>query len=273
MKKILFLSDAENFPKGAMRFVRLLHESEHFLVKGIFYSPIGFEQVLPVGFPPTPPLYVVDRLEEVKALKESKEQFMHQCENRGIRFRVDEKEEVWDKDRFAKESRFADLVIIGEQFFSSSFFTGRPNYFLEEVLHFSECPVIVVPEAFENISRLAIAYDGKKESMFALKQLTNLLPDFADLPCEIVYIKNDKKSDIPDIDLLKEYASAHFDCLAERKLNFENKYFATWLEEKRNVMLITGSYSRSTISNLLKQSFTDGIIRDSTCPIFIAHTV
>jgi hypothetical protein len=90
----------------------------------------------------------------------------------------------------------------------------------------------------------------------------------------MVYIRNESSDEIPNNDLLQEYARLNFDSLATFKLHFDGKkYFATWLEEKKNVMLVTGSYARSSVSNLFNRSFADNIIRDHTSPVFIAHHV
>jgi hypothetical protein len=141
-----------------------------------------------------------------------------------------------------------------------------------ETLRISECPVIVVPENFESVDRLAIAYDGGKEAMFALKQFAYLFPDFSDLPADFVHVKDEAGDEIPDRELLQEYASSHFDALFASKLHFEaKKYFPAWLENRKNVFLVTGSYSRSSFSNTFRQSFADKVIAKHACPVFIAH--
>ena len=44
MKKILLLCDGENFPPGAIRFIRNMRENEPLCVKGLFFNPIDIEQ-------------------------------------------------------------------------------------------------------------------------------------------------------------------------------------------------------------------------------------
>ena len=62
----------------------------------------------------------------------------------------------------------------------------QPNFYMIEALRASESPVVVVPENFSRIDHLAFAYDGGKESMFAIKQFTYLFPNLTDLPSEFV---------------------------------------------------------------------------------------
>jgi hypothetical protein len=177
-----------------------------------------------------------------------------------------------DVDIFKTESRFSDLVLISEELFCQNVPETQPNYFMTEVLRTSESPVLVIPEDFKNIERLAIAYDGEKESMYAIKQFVYLFPDLADLQTEIVHIKEEATDEIPNLDLLKEYSFSHFESQYTSKLHFDAKtYFTSWLKERKNVLLISGSFSRSVFSNILRKSFAEKIIAEHTCPLFVAH--
>jgi hypothetical protein len=272
MKKILFLCDGDNFPKGAFRFIQQIRENEAVFAKGLFFTSIDVEQLIPIGFMPVSEPYVKLKEGEKILVKKSQDNFSKECEAHGIKYQVHPHKESWDKDLFIKESRFADLVVISEELFCRDVLDLQPNYFMGETLRVSECPVVVVPENFQAIDRLAIAYDGGKEGMFALKQFAYLFPDYTDLPAEFVHIKDDKADDIPDRELLQEYASSHFDALFASKLHFEaKKYFAEWLENKKNVFLVAGAYSRSSFSNTFRQSFAEKVISRHACPVFISH--
>jgi len=272
MKKILFLCDGENFPKGAFRFIKQIREDETIFAKGLFFSPIDAEQMIPVGFIPVAEPYVKLKAQEKMIIQKSKEQFVEGCESNGIKYQVHTYEGSWDRELFVKESRFADLVVISEELFCQDAQNTQPNYFMEEALRASECPVVVVPENFRKIERLAVAYDGGKEAMFALKQFVYLFPDYVDMPADFVHIKNVEEDNIPDKDLLQEYTGSHFESLFASKLHFDpKKFFASWLENKKNVLLVAGAYSRSAFSNVFKKSFAGDLIAKHSCPIFIAH--
>ena len=274
MKKVLFICDGDNFPKGGFRFIKLLKEYEPLNVKGIFFSQIDSEQLVPVNNVQVAELSGKFKESEIGMANESKKRFVEQCESSGIKFHLQGRIEKWDKDLFTKESRFADLVVISEDLFNHTGMNLQYNYRMQEALRCSECPVVIVPENFTAIERIAVAYDGKKESMFALRQFNYLLPQFADMAAEFVYAKNETTDVIPDLDLLKEYACLHFNCLGTSKLNFDpKKYFTTWLENRKNAFLVTGSYSRSAVSNLLNPSFGDRVIQEHNNPVFIAHFV
>jgi len=272
MKKILFLCDGDNFPKGAFQFIKQLNGNERVSVKGIFFNSVDYEQMISLAHIPIAEPFVKFKEDEKRLVLKSEQQFVEQCENFRIQYQIAEQKEGWDKEIFKNESRFADLVVISEELFCSDVLGEQPNFFMQEALHGAECPVLVVPEKFETPDRIVVAYDGKGESMFALKQFVYLLPNYSDLPTDFVYIKSESTGEIPNYDLLQEYARLHFNSLAKSKQHFDvKKYFTAWLEERKNVMVVTGAYARSSVSNLFNQSFADKIIRDHTNPLFIAH--
>jgi len=272
MKKILFLCDGDNFPQGAFRFIKQIRENEAIYVKGLFFTSIDTDQLIPIGFMPVSEPYVKLKEQEKMLVRKSEEKLSNECETNGIKYQIHPNQGSWDRELFIKESRFADLVVISEELFCRDVLDVQPNYFMGETLRVSECPVVVVPENYQSVDRLAIAYDGGKESMFALKQFAYLFPDYASLPAEFVHVKKEKADDIPDRELLQEYAASHFDSLFASKLHFDaKKYFTNWLETKKNVFLVAGSYSRSNFSNTFRQSFADKVIANHACPVFIAH--
>ena len=126
-------------------------------------------------------------------VQKSQQRFIGVCEDAGLRHQVHVHTAEWNRDIIEKESRYADLVVLSGELFCRDVPDRQPNYFMEETLRLAECPVVVVPENFRAIERITIAFDGKKESMFALRQFANLFPDLIELPADIVHIKNDEE--------------------------------------------------------------------------------
>jgi len=272
MKKILFLCDGDNFSEASFAFIRQLSVHETISVKGLFFTPIDIEQMVAISFVPIAAPYNKLKEQEIQMIQKSQQRFMRACEEAGLRHQVHSYTSEWSKEIIEQESRYADLVVLSGELFCRDVPDRQPNYFMEETLRLAECPAVVVPENFRAIERVTIAYDGKKESMFALRQFAILFPNLIELPTDIVHIKNDTDDEIPGRDLLLEYTKAHFEAQYTSKLHFDpKKYFASWLDDKKNVLLVTGSFSRSPFSNMLKESFTTEIIKRHGCPIFIAH--
>jgi hypothetical protein len=272
MKKILFVCDGANFSTGAFEFVKMLNDHGKVSVKGIFVEPIDFQQLLSVSYVPIAKPYVELKNKEQQIVEQSRQKFKNLCENCGISYSLDKENVEWGNGSFAKETRFADMVVISEELFCADILNDQPNAFMQEALHVAECPVVLVPENFKSLERIIVAYDGGTQSMFALKQFCQLLPELFEKPAEIVYSKKEETDEMPDLNLLKEYSRNHFNNVAISKLHFNSdKYFATWCEEKKNGILVAGSYSRSAISNLIKKSFAQKIIHEHKMPVFLAH--
>lgn len=272
MKKILFICDGEHFPEGAFKFIRDLQNDETISLKALFFSEVAVETLTFITDIPFAEPFERIREDLKQEVSVSQNKFIEKCNSIGIRYKMDKIESSWNVERFVKESRFADLAVISEQLFYKDLINSQPNLFMREALHFTECPVLIIPESFTGIDRIILAYDGKKESVFALKQFTQMFRQFNDLPIEFVFIKEWEKDEIPDKQLLKEYSNAHFDAGNTRELNIiEHHSFSHWLKKFRNALVITGSFSRSSVSMFIRPSFVNRIIENNQVPIFIAH--
>ena len=95
-----------------------------------------------------------------------------------------------------KETRFADLLIIGSEIFFKNISDNDSNIFLKHTLQHTECPVMVVPEKFYFPSQNILAYDGSASSVFAIKQFAYLFPDLCDNKTILVYA-TEETGDIP----------------------------------------------------------------------------
>jgi len=273
MKRILFVSTGHEFPKGAFAFLQSLHESEPVFVKGLFFSQIDNQAFAAASQVPVAGPYLRLKEKEKKFTDEQKTLFSRECTAHSIKHQVHGNEDEWSKDLLALESRFSDMVILSGELFCSDIYNDQPNSFLREALHVAECPVMVVPEDYTPVRHLVIAYDGSKESLYALKQFCYLLPQFTDLPTEFIYVKDETTQEIPDIENLRCYSRLHFSSMNFSKLHFAaGRYFATWVGEKQNMMMVSGSFGRNPFSYMTKRSFCEQVVRDHKMPVFIAHS-
>src|SRR5207237_8036176 len=100
---------------------------------------------------------------------------------------------------------------------------------MKHALHASECPVMIIPKDHSAVTHVTIAYNGKKDSMFAIKQFCYLFPEYTHLPTEIVYWADTTDDEIPDVEYLEEFASRHFSNLTFKELFFDpEKFIADW---------------------------------------------
>jgi|SRR5450631_3103116 len=273
MKRILFVCAGHDFPEGAFAFLKSLQEAEPLSVTGLFFSPIDYNALATVSHIPVAAPYLRVKEKEKKVVDRNKALFTQQCELNYIRHQVHNNNDEWDKDILARESRFADMILLSGELFYADIVSDQPNSFLHAALHAAECPVMIVPENYVPFEHLVIAYDGSKDSLHAIKQFCYLLPQYTDLPTEIIYVKDENTAEIPDIDNLKKFSCLHFNSMNFSKLHFKAaNYFASWIGEKKQVLMVSGSFGRSPFSYVARHSFAGQVIRDHKMPVFIAHT-
>jgi hypothetical protein len=273
MKQILIVGAGHHFPEGPFAFLHAMTENERIHARGLFFRPVDYSALAAAGASNniTPFLELEDNEKEVIA--HHKDLFARQCAQYNLPYSLHENDSEWNKNLLIKESRFADLILISAEHFYTEADNRQPNQYLREALHHAECPVLVIPENFTGIQHLFMAYDGSRESIYAIKQFCYLFPDLTDLPTEIVYIHEDAGHTIPDLESLQQFTRLKFDAMSFSKLHFNAaEYFSTWISEKKNVLLVSGSFGRSTLSYIGKRSFAQDIIHAHQLPVFIAHT-
>lgn len=272
MKKILFVCDGKNFSKASFNFIKLLNQTEKIVVAGVFYLSVDVRILFPTSLYPDPePLSeLIER--EKDQVKETVRLFVNSCTASGIEYRLHEKGAAWSLNAVVKESRFSDVLVLSEELFFADWGLQQPNHFMREVLRNAECPVIIIPERFKGIDKVLIAYDGKAEAVLALKLFSMLFPGFSNLAATIFYVGKQDNENIPDVDLLSEYASGHYSNIRIEKLHIDSaKSLPQWIGGADNAIVVTGAYSRSALSTLFRESFIEKIIKEHCAPVFVAH--
>jgi nucleotide-binding universal stress UspA family protein len=273
MKKILLACDGKNFSNAAFNFLETLNETEPILVAGAFFISVDYRILVPSSIYPDPGPIIELVEEEKENVENTVKLFEEKCVRSGIEYTLHEEGRSWDINTLAKESRFSDLLVVSEELFFKNWGPDQPNHFMRQVLHHAECPVIVIPESYKTIDRILIAYDGTPQSVFTLKIFSLVFPNFKDLETNIIYIKDDENDEIPDLKYLEEYAGRHFQNLNIEKLHFNAaEYFTEWAQYSKNGLLVTGAFSRSGLSNLLRESFVEKLVKEHAMPVFIAHS-
>jgi hypothetical protein len=272
MKQLLIIGAGHQFPKGPFAFLRSIQEKERVHARGLFFRPVDYSALAAAGASNNIVPFMELEDNEKELIANHKALFARQCEQAHIPYSLHDNDSEWNKHLLVKESRFADLILISGDNFYAETDNNQPNPYLREALLHAECPVLVIPEDFTGIQHLFMAYDGSRESIYAIKQFCNLFPSLIDLPTEILYIHRDAGNHIPDLENLQQFTRLKFECMSFSKLQFNAaEYFATWISEKKNVLLVSGSFGRSPLSYIGKQSFAEDIIHDHRLPIFIAH--
>lgn len=272
MKKAIVLSTSKHFTKTVAEFIRQLKGAEPAFLVGGFAHSLNYAELVQN----TSGAYVsviVDLVEQDREAVDSNiNVFEHFCQRENIKYRIHEDQYAFDLDHLIMESRFADLLVVNASMFSRGTTSQKPEIELRAALKKAECPVLLLPENFRSFKKIAIAYDGNKESMYALKQFSYLFPQFGELPTEIIYLSEKEKDDVPSIRMLKEYVSTNLHCIQISKVHINPaRDLSRWAAQQKDVLVIAGSYGRSGLSDLLNDSFIDPVLDMKQLPVFITH--
>lgn len=274
MKKILLAFDGSHYSEGALEFARQLHKKSPVFLAGVFLPQIDYSALWSrSGGGKSGSLFIpLVEDEETAAVKNNIVRFENYCNTQKIEHRVHKDFFNFAVPELKKESRYADLVILSSERFFEQAGTEGPNTYLKEALHGVECPVVVVPENFEFPVNTILTYDGKEESVYAIKQFAYLFPEFSGNETLLVYASEKEDEEIPQESNIMELTTRHFNKLSLYKLEAgPRKIFLDWLKDKQAAIIVGGAYGGSGISKLFHKSFMTDIIRDHRLPVFISH--
>jgi len=272
MKKIILAFDGTNFPEAAFEFASKINELQPVLLTGAFLPQVLLANLWSYSTPGGAIFIPLDDSEEDDLVQQNIQRFEELCKAKKINYTVHKDFFDLGLSALEKESRFADLLILGSEEFYNNSGKAEIDSFLELALHDVKCPVLLVPKHFSFPQKLILCYDGSEESVFAIKQFAYLFPEFLNIPALLVYATKKNDEDFPEKYSIEELVKEHFKNLSFLKLVADPKtYFNTWAKEKKGAMVISGSYSRSGLSQIFKKSFMKRVIADHQLPVFIAH--
>lgn len=271
MKKVLIAFDNGHFSKGAFEFARRLNELQPILLIGVFLPNLDYSE-LTFAHGGTLPMVPFIEGYDTKVAEQQMHAFEEACVRSHIEYRVHNDRCDFALSELQKETRFADLLLLGSEKFYANIGTATPNEYLRMALHESECPVILAPEEFTFPQSNVLAYDGSDDAAFAIKSFCGLFPELCANTTILVYASGKDRPEMPDLDYIKELSARHFNDLRLYILEADpKKYFDAWISDIKDPILVCGSFGRSGISELFRHSFVSEVISDHRIPVFIAH--
>jgi hypothetical protein len=273
MKKILLAFDGKHYSEGALQFAKLLNDKNPILLTGAFLPQVNYANLWSFSGGGLKGTDFVPLLEDSDAVEVKKNirRFEFFCAANNITFNIHAEYFDFAIPELKKESRFADLLIIGSEIFYGEAGTDSPNEYLMETLHDLKCPVIVVPEKFELPKNNILLYDGTESSLYAIKQFAYLFPEFANNNSLLVYATKTANETIPNEAAMREIVIAHYPNVTVGIEVTPKKLFPVHLSEQKNAIVVSGSFGRSELSMMLRKSFITEVISEHKLPVFIAH--
>ena len=275
MKKVIIALDGEHFPKGAFEFAKFLNIQNEILLAGVFLSPIDYSRLMAYtgtgeGMAIMPEWLMKNDDEEI--INKNIQFFEDACIADGMHYRVHKDNDLMALSSLVEETRFADLLLVSSELFFKNVEPKQPNFYLEEVLKRSECPVMLIPENFNVPDQIVLSYDSGESATFAIKQFAYLFPDLVKKQSILVSMNDGIAEDLPEYAMVTELLTHHYPDLRIENLPGKGRQqFVDWLTMQPNSFVVMGAFSRSALSNLFKKSFATNVIHDIKMPLFISH--
>jgi hypothetical protein len=269
MLKVSIQFDGGHFSEGAFQFVKQLSEVTRISITGSFLRQSDFVSLWNpaplVGIPLLP--FGDEQAHEDSAI----EKFTTACNDGHINYHIHSYEHTIGYPALQKQTRFSDVFVVGSEVFFKNVSGTLPNEYLKDLLHISECPVIIVPESFEFPSTIVLAYDGSESSVYAIRQFASLFPEFADNRTILAYAGK-PDDEIPDLEYMKQFAECHFSNFGCVKIDAVGKKgFSNWLTGVKAPMVVAGSFGRPELYEAVRKSFLTDVIHEHNAVVFIAH--
>jgi hypothetical protein len=166
-------------------------------------------------------------------------------------------EQTTTLDKFLKETRYADLLVISQQTWRATVADDHQTP-VSRMLLTAECPVLIVPEQPDDFEQVVLTYDGSFNAMQGIKQFLYLLPELAkNLPITVLstYSSNSEPSGTEE-KLFIEYLRRHFSEVAFHRLNPQTEHTlvrAVGINERTLVIINNRSLEELKVLNSILQ--------------------
>ena len=278
MKKIIAAFDGLRFSNSTLQHALWLAKQYDAHITGVFLhesTRLGYaiyESMVSQSFVGKNIIKEIDQ-SDAALLREAIGGFESCCREAGVPYTVhnDRKNAVRE---LLHESVFADLLVLDAWETFSYLGTSLPGWFIKNILHDAQCPVLVVPKQFHTITRTALLYDGSPSSMHAIKMLSYVLPETRRLPTLLLCARHVTSSThLPDDRLLKEWMKRHYPGTEYEVLAGDaQRLVARIAGEEPGMLVAAGAYHRSDVSMWFRQSLANLLMQGTAAPVFIAHT-
>ncbi|RYG00434.1 MAG: universal stress protein [Chitinophagaceae bacterium] len=201
-------------------------------------------------------------------------EFERLCRQSDISFSVHHDRNIAIHELF-HESVYADLIVIGADETFTNFTENKPTRFIRDLLAETQCPVLIIPDEYNSIDKIAFLYDGQPSSVHAIRNFSYLFPGLTDKKVEVVSVdtKPALKPVIPQAMLIKEFMKRRFANTTYVPLDGipENEIIKHFQFEK-NTVIVCGAYRRGSVSRWFRPSMADTLMQELRLPIFVAHS-
>lgn len=213
--------------------------------------------------------------EETRAVaRQLTQEFEEAMQGTGVRHNVQVKEGA-PFERIVEDMKYYDVLIVGKD---PHFFYSHPEQStktLVRVVRDTIAPTLVVPDAYREIRKALIAYDGSNAAARAMRRFLHLQPFGTDVELEIfnMHSKGTAEGAQLALEMAKNYLDAHGftahttnvvgNDASEEILGFADRFGAD--------VIVAGGHSVSRFRKLAFGSTTAALLTRSPLPLFLDH--
>lgn len=278
MKKILFLTDALKINGRSVDFAAYICKLSKSSLTGVFLQHEAHSQRAAAAIRDEIACNGITVNEERPLHELEQECRQHNarrfgtiCENLGIRSEVIEIAER-QAENILLECRYADLLLIDPSLAMGESAVVLPASFLHTILSQSECPVMMIPERFDNVDEIIFAYDGSPSSVFAIKQFASLFPGLADRTVFVVTARGDKRISANEMQKMRNWLNTHYPSVTFYDIQGDSRIgLLEYVLGKDNIIMVMGAYGRSGWSAFFSASHADPLVKYISKALFISH--
>ena len=277
MKKISAAFDGLKFSGSTLSFAIKLAQASKAMLSGVFLESFlyhGYKMYDMVGTHGISEVKMKHLLEkDTETRLKSSAIFELACKNAGIKYSVHH-DESFALQELAKESIYSDLLLISSDETFKQASEKRPTHFIRELLSQTQCPVLIVPDKYNEIEKVVLLYDGKPSSVYAIKMFNYMMPWLQNKETEVVSVTDPKDMiDLPDQNLVAEFIKCHCPAATYTLLKGDpEEEIVNYLKSgNSNSLVVSGAYQRGQVSRWFKTSMADRLMSEINMPLFIAH--
>jgi len=278
MKKMIAAFDGLKFSNSTKEYAVHLAQNNTMHLVGIFlnditYHSYKYSEVLDEhGAVAKKQKGILDQRDE-DTRKDSEISFEEYCQEAGLNYSIHHNRLIAIQE-LLHESIYSDLLIIDASETLNRYEKEPPTYFIKDLLTDVHCPVLLAPKKYKPIEKIILLYDGEPSSVYAIKMLSYVLDSLKHLPIEVLSVTGRNQSlHVPDNALMKEFMKRHYPDAEYTVLKGEpeSEIISYFKAQHENVLAVLGAYKRNLISQWLRESMADILMKQFKIPLFIAH--
>lgn len=275
-KKIIAAFESDRFSPATLDYAIDLAKQSESLVVGVFLRAIpqlGVGMMSGTGAEWGEALAFQEWIKtEEEKLRVNKSLFHAICAKTGVQHKILH-ESFSPVEQLIHLSAFADIILLDAQASYSGFRTEAPSPSLRDILADAHCPVLVVPSTFSPVRSICLTYDGFPASVYAIKMLHYLFPEWKNLPVSLVAVLKESSNHLPEHDNIHDFMKRIFPLATQEILHgpVEEALLSYCKQLDEHTLLCMGAYSRTAVSRVFRESTANRIMEEIRLPLFITH--